>query len=137
MASVQPSPGPDSAPCAFCDIVAARLPRRVRFEDADLLAFHNRLSWAPVMLLIVPKAHMTQRAFWESNIFPRVARLAVQLGEAECPGGYRILSNIGDDALQTQTHGHLHVIGGIALGLYVSRRLAVLPPDFPYRDPDQ
>ena len=137
MASVRPLPGPDGAPCAFCEIVAGWLPRRVRFEDADLLAFDNRLTWAPIMLLVVPKEHMTQQEFWESGVFPRAAKLAVQLGESECPGGYRILSNMGEDALQTQAHGHLHVIGGTALGLYVSRRLAVLPPNFPYRDPDE
>jgi diadenosine tetraphosphate (Ap4A) HIT family hydrolase len=36
-----------------------------------------------------------------------------------CPDGYRLLSNFGNDALQTQEHAHLHVIGGTKLGLYV------------------
>jgi len=97
------------------------------------MAFYNRLSWAPVMLLIVPRRHMTQQEFWTSELFPRAAKLAIQLGEEECPGGYRVLSNLGRDALQTQLHGHLHIVGGTALGLYISNRLATWPqPGSPY-----
>ena len=92
------------------------------------MVFANRLSWAPVMLLVVPKAHMSQQEFWRSHVFPRAARLAVELGDQECPGGYRVVSNIGRDALQTQGHGHLHVVGGTSLGLYLSPRLATWPP---------
>ena len=128
MAAASSFSEPSSGPCEFCQIVAHRIPRHVRFEDADLLAFHNRLTWAPVMLLIVPKVHMGQQEFWSSDLFPRAARLAIRLGEEDCLNGYRILSNVGRNALQTQPHGHLHVIGGAALGLYVSSRLASWPP---------
>ena len=109
--------------CDFCEIVAARKPRQVRFEDDRLLVFHNRLTWAPVMLLIIPKQHMSQQEFWTSALFSRAASLAVELGAEDCPDGYRLLSNVGRNGLQTQTHGHLHLIGGTALGLYVSGQL--------------
>ena len=114
--------------CDFCEIVAGRLLRQVRFEDDQLLAIHNRLTWAPVMLLIIPKQHMDQQEFWTSSLFPQAARLAIQLGAEDCPQGYRLLSNVGRDALQTQPHGHLHVVGSTALGLYVSGQLAGFPP---------
>jgi diadenosine tetraphosphate (Ap4A) HIT family hydrolase len=61
---------------------------------------------------------MTQYEFWRSDLFGRAATLATSFGESECPNGYRILSNFGDDALQTQSHAHIHVIGGSNLGLY-------------------
>ncbi len=32
--------------------------------------------------------------------------------------GFRILSNFGHDGMQSQSHGHLHVIGGANLGPY-------------------
>ena len=67
---------------------------------------------------------MTQQEFWRSSLFPRAAAVAVRLGTEDCPGGFRLLGNFGRDALQTQAHGHLHVIGGAPLGLYVSRQLA-------------
>jgi len=111
--------------CAFCEIVAGRLPSRIRYEDDEVLAFDNQLDWVPVMLLLVPKAHLSQEELWSSGaLMSRMGALAVQLGRQYCPNGFRILSNFGHDAMQTQPHGHIHVIGGTHLGLYV-RRLGV------------
>jgi diadenosine tetraphosphate (Ap4A) HIT family hydrolase len=36
-----------------------------------------------------------------------------------CPGGFRLLTNFGYDAMQSQEHGHLHILGGTFLGHYV------------------
>ena len=105
--------------CEFCGIVSGRLPRTLRHQDAELIVFHNTLPWVPVMLLIAPKAHMSQEEFWRSPLFARAAALAIDLGSSDAPGGFRVVSNFGEDALQTQEHGHLHVIGGTGLGLYV------------------
>ena len=106
--------------CTFCQIVAGTLPSRQVYEDDLFLAFQNQLDWVPVMLLVVPKEHLTQEELWGSgDLMARIGRLAVDLGTEHCPGGFRILSNFGPDAVQTQHHGHLHVIGGEHLGLYV------------------
>ena len=105
--------------CAFCGIASGALPRRVRYQDAELIAFRNALDWAPLMHLVAPVAHMSQREFWRSPLFARAAALAVELGEADAPGGFRIVSNFGEDAMQSQPHGHLHVLGGAHLGLYM------------------
>ncbi len=108
--------------CTFCDIVAGRLPSRVRYEDSDIIVFDNQLNWLPVMLLLVPKAHMTQEEMWSDGaVMSRIGELAIKLGQEYCPNGFRLLSNVGDDALQTQPHGHLHMIGGTYMGLYVQR----------------
>ena len=112
--------------CTFCEIVAERLPSRVVHEEADILVFKNRLNWFDVQLLIVPKEHMTQEDLWASGeMLARMGALAVELGSESCPNGYRIVSNFGDDGLQTQDHGHVHLIGGEPLGLYVN---GTLPP---------
>ena len=106
--------------CTFCEIVAGRLPSRTRYEDDELVVFDNQLDWAPVMLLLVPKRHITQAELWSNGLLlSKLGSLAVSLGHQRCPNGFRILSNFGRDALQTQHHGHLHVIGGARLGLYV------------------
>ena len=105
--------------CAFCGVASGALPRRVRYQDAELIAFRNALDWAPVMHLVAPVAHMSQAAFWQSPLFARAAALAVELGEADAPGGFRVVSNFGEDAMQSQPHGHLHVLGGAHLGLYM------------------
>ena len=106
--------------CTFCEIVAGRLPSRVRYQDNDFVVFDNQHHWVPVMLLLVPRKHMTQTELWTSGaLLSRLGALAVQMGREHCPNGFRILSNFGQDALQTERHGHLHVIGGGSLGLYV------------------
>ena len=110
--------------CTFCEIVAGRLPSRIVHDEADILVFKNRLDWYDVQLLIVPKEHMTQEELWTSgDMLARIGQLAVELGSESCDHGYRVVSNFGDDGLQTQDHGHLHLIGGEPLGLYVNGTL--------------
>ena len=48
----------------------------------------------------------------------RVGEIAVQMGKQHCPGGFRLLSNFGMDAMQSQEHAHVHVLGGMFLGEY-------------------
>ena len=108
--------------CTFCDIVARRIPARVRHEEDDILVFDNALDWVPTMLLLIPKKHLTQGELWQSgDLLGRIGALAVEMGNRFCPDGFRILSNFGHDALQSQDHGHIHVIGGKHLGRYVRR----------------
>jgi histidine triad (HIT) family protein len=108
--------------CAFCEIIAGRLPSLKVHEDSEVLVFHNQLDWVPVMLLIVPKRHMAQDELWSSGeLLAKMGALAARLGGEHCPEGFRVLSNFGHDALQTQPHGHIHVVGGTHLGLYVRR----------------
>jgi histidine triad (HIT) family protein len=102
--------------CVFCEIVAGREPAEVLYEDDDVMVFRNRLRWVPVMLLSVPKKHMTQAELWQD--LGRVGAIAVKMGQEHCPRGFRLLSNFGYEAMQSQEHGHVHVIGGTFLGEY-------------------
>ncbi len=107
------------ASCVFCDIVSGGVSRSIRHEDDEFVVFRNALTWAPVMWLVAPRRHMGQAEFWRSPLFERAARLAVAIGEEDAPNGFRIVSNFGSDAAQSQPHGHLHVLGGADLGLYM------------------
>lgn len=108
--------------CTFCDIVSKRLPAVIRYEDDEIVVFDNRLDWVPVMLLLVPRQHMSQTDLWSDGaMLGRLGAIASKLGHEQAPNGFRILSNFGADALQSQSHGHLHVLGGTRLGLYVER----------------
>lgn len=108
--------GPD---CEFCDIVSRREPASIRYEDGQLIIFRNLLRWVPVMLLVAPREHLSQEGFWRSPLFAEAAALAVRIGQEDAPDGFRLVSNFGEKALQTQAHGHLHVVGGADLGLYL------------------
>jgi diadenosine tetraphosphate (Ap4A) HIT family hydrolase len=75
----------------------------------------------PVMLLVIPKQHMSRPEVWSSGLINRMGSIATGLGRMFSPNGFRILrilSNFGYDGLQSQSHGHLHVIGGAYLGHY-------------------
>jgi histidine triad (HIT) family protein len=102
--------------CIFCEIVAGREPADVLYRDDDVIVFRNVLRWVPVMLLAVPTRHLRQHELWRD--MAKVAAVAVEMGERHCPSGFRLLSNFGFDALQSQEHAHVHVIGGTYLGHY-------------------
>lgn len=102
--------------CVFCEIIAHKSPAEILYEDDEVIVFRNRLGWVPTMLLSVPKEHRTQAELW--NNLGRVGEIAVRMGQEHCPAGFRLLSNFGHDAMQSQEHGHIHILGGVFLGEY-------------------
>lgn len=103
--------------CVFCEIVARREPATIRHEDEDVIVIDNILRWAPVMMLAMPKKHLSQSELWTD--MGKVAKVAAELGHKHCPSGFRLISNFGHDALQTQPHAHIHILGGMSLGHYL------------------
>ena len=124
MSDVDRAPAPSGAAarperhpyCVFCEIIDGREPADILYRDDHVIVFRNVLRWVPVMLLAVPVRHMHQSELWRD--MGRVAAVAVEMGERHCPSGFRLLSNFGFDALQSQEHAHVHVIGGTYLGHY-------------------
>lgn len=103
-------------PCVFCEIIARREPGTIRYEDDEVIVIDNRMRWTPVMMLAMPKRHQTQAELWRD--IGRVGAIAVEVGEKFCPNGFRLISNFGRDAMQSQEHGHIHILGGFYLGPY-------------------
>ena len=101
----------------FCEIAAHREPAEVLEEDDEGMVFRNRLRWVPVMLLAGPKGHKTQAGLWRD--MGHVGEVAVRMGQEHCPNGFRLLANFGYEAMQSQEHGHVHILGGTFLGEYV------------------
>ena len=117
---------PETGDCVFCAILAGNTEARweVRPDESRrgpgasnsaVACFHNQLKWARVMLLIVPSVHMTQKEFWSSRVLIDAADLAVKMGDKHCSDdGYRVISNFGRVAHQSQVHAHMHVVSGIS-----------------------
>ena len=82
------------------------------------MVFRNQLRWVPVMLLAVPKKHMTQEGLWADPMVAKVGAVAAKIGAEQCRNGFRLLSNFGVNAMQSQEHGHIHILGGVVLGHY-------------------
>ena len=94
--------------CVFCEIVAGREPATIFYEDEDVVVFENVLGWSRVMLLVVPRDHRSQTDLWRD--LGTAGRIAVEQGQERAPEGFRILSNFGPWGMQSQPHGHLHVL---------------------------
>lgn len=109
--------------CVFCEIVEGREPAEILYDSEQVMVFRNVLRWVPIMLLAIPKQHVTQWELWESEALAEVGRVASEMGREHCPGGYRLVSNAGPDAKQSQPHAHIHVLGGQFLGDYVGGHL--------------
>ena len=104
--------------CVFCEIIARREPSEILHEDEDVIVIRNVLKWVPVMLLAIPKSHITQAELWTNPAVAQLSRVAAWLGAEHCPEGFRLVANFGRHAMQSQNHGHLHILGGTYLGDY-------------------
>ena len=107
--------------CLFCGIVAGKVPADIVREDEATVAFRDINPQAPVHVLVVPRRHVTSAATVEATDGDMVAALllaarAVAEQEGVLDSGYRLVFNVGDDALNSVPHLHLHVLGGRRLG---------------------
>ena len=102
--------------CIFCKIVAGQIPANKVFEDEQVLAFHDINPWAPVHILVIPKAHIAsmvdvgaEHALLLGHMMVLSSRLMSELGVTN---GYRHVINTGADGRQEVPHLHMHVMGG-------------------------
>ena len=106
--------------CLFCEIVKGNIPSSKVYEDEYVYAFRDINPQAPVHILAVPKVHIpsadainAENSAYVSAIFEAIPKIAASEGLS---GGYRIISNCGDDACQSVKHLHFHILGGVQLG---------------------
>lgn len=102
--------------CLFCNIVKGDIPSAKVYEDDLCFAFRDIAPQAPTHILVVPKAHIAsvaeitaKNAALAAHILTVIPKIAAAEGLS---GGWRIVSNIGDDAGQTVKHLHFHILGG-------------------------
>lgn len=102
--------------CLFCKIIRGEIPSTKVYEDDVCFAFRDIAPQAKTHILVVPKEHIASAAeLTEANVAPAAHILTVlpKIAEAEgLSGGWRIVSNVGDDAGQSVKHLHFHILGG-------------------------
>lgn len=111
---------PSDPHCLFCKIVAGKIPSKIVYQDDDIFVFDDIHPWAPVHFLMIPKVHIPSMAHvgpQHETLLGRMMVLAPKLAlQAGCnpypEGGFRILSNTGDEGRQEVHHLHIHVMGG-------------------------
>ncbi len=103
--------------CLFCGILAGRVPADVVYEGLHTLAFRDISPAAPVHVLVIPRHHVISAATVDAADAEVVAELLITARlvaeqEGVAASGYRLVFNVGDDALNSVPHLHLHVLGG-------------------------
>lgn len=109
------------ADCLFCNIVAGEVPSDEVLATELTYAFRDLNPAAPVHVLVVPRMHITNAGHVGPEHGDVVAEMLVaarRIADAEGIGdrGYRLVFNVGDDALNSVPHLHLHVLGGRRMG---------------------
>ena len=102
--------------CLFCKIAAGDIPSKKLYEDEQVVAFYDIAPQAKVHFLVIPKKHIPSAAALTEedgallgHVFAVIAKLAREQG---LDNGYRVISNVGEDAGQTVKHLHFHVHRG-------------------------
>jgi histidine triad (HIT) family protein len=102
--------------CLFCNIIKGNIPSTKVYEDNLCFAFRDINPQAPTHILVIPKAHIKSvndiksgNSALVAHIFTVIPKIAESEG---LTGGYRVVSNCGDDAGQTVPHLHFHILGG-------------------------
>ena len=102
--------------CLFCSIIKGEIPSTKVYEDDLCYAFFDINPQAPVHCLVVPKVHIEsvnditeENSAVISEIFEHIPKIAEHAG---IRGGYRVVSNSGENACQSVSHLHFHILGG-------------------------
>lgn len=111
-------------PTVFGKILRGEIPAEVVYEDDHVLAFNDISPQAPVHVVLIPKQHMTCLRCAEAGDADLLAHMlltvnviADKLGLKE--GGYRLITNAGEDGGQEVPHLHFHILGGGKVGALV------------------
>ena len=107
--------------CLFCKILAGEVASDEVISDDETYAFRDINPGAPTHVLVIPRRHVESAATITGEDGPLLAgmiRTAQQVAAQEgiADSGYRLVFNVGDDALNSVPHLHLHVLGGKRLG---------------------
>ena len=102
--------------CLFCKIVEGTIPSACVWNDELCYAFRDIAPQAKSHILVVPKAHIAsvgeinaENSAVVAHIFEVIPKIAKAEG---LEGGFRGVSNCGDDACQSVHHLHFHILGG-------------------------
>lgn len=106
--------------CIFCKIIEGKIPAQKLYEDDECIVIRDINPAAKKHYLLIPKEHyrfladMTdEQAAVLGRCLKKLKDLIPVLG---LEGGYRLVVNQGEDALQTVPHLHVHILAGQKMG---------------------
>jgi len=110
----------------FARILRGEIPNKTVLETAHTLAFHDIRPQAPVHVMVIPKGPYVCFDHFAAEATPAelvdfhraAAQVCALLGVSPGAGGggFRVIGNAGEAALQEVPHYHLHILAGRVLG---------------------
>jgi histidine triad (HIT) family protein len=107
--------------CLFCKILDGEVPSEEVLSTEDAYAFRDIDPTAPTHVLVIPRIHIAHAGVLtpeDGDVLAGVFTAAREVARKEGidTSGYRLVFNVGEDALNSVAHLHLHVIGGRRMG---------------------
>lgn len=100
-------------PCAFCEIVAGRLPASVVYQDALTMAFVDLRQFHPGHTLVIPRKHLPDVRDLSPDTGAALMKTLAQVTRAVSAAfpseGISLWHSIGPAAFQEVPHLHIHV----------------------------
>ena len=107
--------------CLFCRIVSGDVPSTEVHSTEGTYTFRDINPAAPTHVLVVPRRHIQDAGTIgpeDAEVLAEMLAAARHVAKAEglADRGYRLVFNVGEDALNSVPHLHLHVVGGRPMG---------------------
>lgn len=105
------------ADCLFCRILAGEVPSEEVASTERTYAFRDINPGAPTHVLVIPRQHITDASALtpaDADMLAEMFTTAQEVARLEGVDqrGYRLVLNVGEDALNSVAHLHLHLLGG-------------------------
>lgn len=98
----------------FEKIVAGEIPCEKVAENDDFLAFYDINPRAPIHILAIPKKYVKDFDCASTKLLNELCEFVKEVAKVAgiSESGYRIVTNVGEDAGQEVPHLHFHILGG-------------------------
>ena len=101
----------------FDKILSKEWSSKAVYEDDLAYAFRDISPQAPTHILVIPKKRdglvkLSNAREDQKDILGHLLYVAQKIGKEECPDGFRIAINDGEQGAQSVYHLHLHILGG-------------------------
>lgn len=112
---------PSELECIFCKIAEQAIPAEVLFDGGDTMFFKDSNPKAPVHIVGIPKKHLVSLDAIQGDDHAMIGKLLheathVARDAGIFESGYRVITNVGENAGQEVRHLHFHIVGGEDLG---------------------
>ena len=109
------------APTVFDKILSGEWKSDKVYEDDLIYAFRDINPQAPVHILVIPKhrdglTQLSKARADQTALIGHLTYMAAQIGQQECPEGFRLVINDGVHGAQSVYHLHIHILGGRTMG---------------------